>query len=136
MLAALLREYVRATDSESSQEAVAMSITPTKTAAAMVAEAKSRVENLPPARVASEIESGEALLVDVREADERVQNGVIKGAVHAPRGMIEFYADPTSPYHRPESSSTGASSSSAHPVAGRRSRPTHLRRSATAGLRT
>src|SRR2546422_452556 len=39
---------------------------------------------------------------DIGEADERAQNGVIKGAVHAPRGMIEFYADPTSPYHRPE----------------------------------
>ena len=79
-----------------------MSTTQTKTAAAMVAEAKSRVENLPPTAVASEIESRKALLVDIREADERVQNGVIKGAVHAPRGMIEFYADPTSPYHRPE----------------------------------
>ena len=79
-----------------------MSTTQTKTAAAMVAEAKSRIENLPPSKVASEIDGGEALLVDIREAEERVQNGVIKGAVHAPRGMIEFYADPTSPYHRPE----------------------------------
>jgi len=84
------------------QEAVVMSTTQTKTAAAMVAEAKSRIENLSPAMVASEIEGGAALVVDIREADERVQNGVIKGAVHAPRGMIEFYADPTSPYHRPE----------------------------------
>jgi rhodanese-related sulfurtransferase len=74
----------------------------TKTAAAMIAEAKSRIENLSPAMVASEIEGGAALVVDIREADERVQNGVITGAVHAPRGMIEFYADPTSPYHRPE----------------------------------
>src|ERR1051325_553409 len=90
------------TDSESIQEAVAMSTTQTKTAAAMLAEAKSRIENLPPAAVAGEIEGGKALLVDIREADERAQNGVIKGAVHAPRGMIEVYADPTSPYHRPE----------------------------------
>ena len=52
--------------------------------------------------MASEIDGGEALLVDIRETEERVQNGVIKGAVHAPRGMIEFYADPTTPYHRPE----------------------------------
>jgi len=79
-----------------------MSTTQTKTAAAMVAEAKSRIENLSPAMVASEMQGGAALIVDIREADERVQNGVIKGAVHAPRGMIEFYADPTSPYHRPE----------------------------------
>src|SRR5256885_8702666 len=79
-----------------------MSTTQTKTAATMVAEAKSRIENLSPAVVASEVDSGEALLVDIREDDERDQNGVSKGAVHAPRGMIEFYADPTTPYHRPE----------------------------------
>jgi rhodanese-related sulfurtransferase len=79
-----------------------MSTTQTKTAGAMVAEAKARIENLGPAAVAAEIGSGGALLVDIREADERVKNGVISGAVHAPRGMIEFYADPSTPYHRPE----------------------------------
>jgi rhodanese-related sulfurtransferase len=79
-----------------------MSTTQAKTAAAMVADAKSRAENLTPVAVAQEVEGGQALLVDIREAEERVQNGVISGAVHAPRGMIEFYADPTSPYHRPE----------------------------------
>jgi rhodanese-related sulfurtransferase len=79
-----------------------MSSTTTKTAAVMVAEAKSQVENLPPKRVAEELESGTVVLIDLREANERVENGVIKGAVHAPRGMLEFYADPTSPYHRPE----------------------------------
>jgi rhodanese-related sulfurtransferase len=79
-----------------------MSSTTTKTAASMVAEAKSRVENLAPTRVAEELESGTAVLIDLREANERVENGVIKGAIHAPRGMLEFYADPTSPYHRPE----------------------------------
>jgi rhodanese-related sulfurtransferase len=78
-----------------------MSSTVKKTAAAMVAEAKTRVENLPPAKVADEVGSG-VLLVDIREAEERVQNGVIRGALHAPRGMLEFYADPTSPYHRAE----------------------------------
>jgi rhodanese-related sulfurtransferase len=67
----------------------------------LITEAKSRIENLPPSRVVEEIRDG-ALLVDIREPEERAQNGVIKGAVHAPRGMLEFYADPTSPYHRPE----------------------------------
>ena len=78
-----------------------MSTTATKTAAAMVAEAKARIENLAPADVARELGEG-ALLVDIREADERAQNGVIAGAIHAPRGMLEFYADPSSPYHRAE----------------------------------
>lgn len=79
-----------------------MKSTVTKTVAAMVAEAKSRIENLPPAQVADEIGRDGVLLVDIREADEREKQGVIKGAVHAPRGMLEFYADPASPYHRPE----------------------------------
>ena len=78
-----------------------MSSTVTKTAAQMVAEARTRIENLPASTVAEELRSG-ALLVDIREPEERVQNGTIPGAVHAPRGMLEFYADPASPYHRPE----------------------------------
>lgn len=72
------------------------------TVAEMVAAAKQRVENLTVDQVAREIESGDALLVDLREPEERTQNGGIAGAVSAPRGMLEFWADPTSPYHRPE----------------------------------
>jgi rhodanese-related sulfurtransferase len=79
-----------------------MSATTTKTAAEMVAEAKSRIENLTPTQVAAELERGDAVLVDLREPEERAANGVISGAVHAPRGMLEFYADPSSPYHRAE----------------------------------
>jgi rhodanese-related sulfurtransferase len=74
----------------------------TTTAAAMVAAAKQRVENLTVDQTAVELASAETLLVDLREPEERMQNGVIPGAVHAARGMLEFYADPTSPYHRPE----------------------------------
>lgn len=74
----------------------------TTTAAAMVAAAKQRIENLTVDQVAAELAGGNALLIDVREVDERLQQGVIPHAMHAPRGMIEFYANPTSPYHRPE----------------------------------
>ena len=73
-----------------------------KTAAELVAEAKPRVENLTVDQVARELEHGDALLVDLREPEERAQHGTIPGAVPAPRGMLEFYADPTSAYHRPE----------------------------------
>ncbi len=73
-----------------------------KSAAEMVSEAKQRVENLTVDQVAQELEGGDALLVDVREPGERAQQGVIPGAVSAPRGMLEFWADPTSNYHRPE----------------------------------
>ena len=72
----------------------------TQTAAAMVAEAKTRVENLTPEDVEREVRAG-AVLVDIREPDER-QGGAIAGSTHAARGMLEFYADSTSPYHRPE----------------------------------
>ncbi len=73
-----------------------------RTAAELVAEAKQRVENLSPEQAAAELASGAAVLVDLREPGERVENGAIPGAVHAPRGMLEFYADPTSKYHKPE----------------------------------
>jgi rhodanese-related sulfurtransferase len=70
------------------------------TVAEMVAEARKRVQNLTPDELAAELESGDVLLVDVREPGERERAGAIEGAVEAPRGMLEFYADPTSPYHR------------------------------------
>lgn len=74
----------------------------TKTAAHLVAEARAKIENLSPTDVAAELKAGDALLVDLREPAERVEHGVIPGAIHAPRGMLEFYADPTSAYHRVE----------------------------------
>ncbi|RJF73102.1 MULTISPECIES: rhodanese-like domain-containing protein [Deinococcus] len=73
-----------------------------RTAAQMVQEAKQRVENLTPQQVADELQQGDALLVDIREPGEREQTGVIPGAISAPRGMLEFWADPSSPYHRQE----------------------------------
>lgn len=72
------------------------------TVATLVAEAKSRVENLTADDVAAELAAGDALLVDLREEDERTRVGTIPEAISAPRGMLEFWADPTSPYHRPE----------------------------------
>lgn len=71
------------------------------TAAQLVAQAKSRVENLTPDQVAAET-AGDAVLVDLREPGELANDGMIAGAVHAPRGMLEFWADPSSPYHRSE----------------------------------
>ncbi|MBA2521633.1 MAG: rhodanese-like domain-containing protein [Chloroflexia bacterium] len=73
-----------------------------KTAAELVTEAKQRVANLTVDEVAAEVERGDALLVDLREPGERAEHGAIPGAVQAPRGMIEFWADPTSAYHRAE----------------------------------
>lgn len=73
-----------------------------KTAAEMVADAKSRIRNLSPDEVAAELSRGNVVVIDVREPQEREENGAIPGSVSAPRGMLEFYADPSSPYHREE----------------------------------
>ncbi len=72
-----------------------------KTAAQLVQQAKADIENLNPDQVQAELAGGDVLLVDVRDAPER-EAGVIPGAVHASRGMLEFYADPASPYHKTE----------------------------------
>lgn len=76
-----------------------------KTTMDMVAFAKSRVTNLSPDQVAKEIEAG-ATLIDLREPGERIEHGTIPTAISAPRGMLEFWADPTSPYHRSEFDAT------------------------------
>lgn len=68
-------------------------------AADLVGAAKARVENLTVEEVAAELESGDAVLVDLRETEERSSTGSIPGAIHVPRGMLEFRADPATPYH-------------------------------------
>ena len=73
-----------------------------KTVRQMVAEAKERIQSLSVEEVASEIEGGDALLLDLREDDERFLEGTIPGSLHVPRGMIELSADPTSPLYRRE----------------------------------
>lgn len=72
-----------------------------KTAAQLVQEAKLGIENLTPDQVQSEMAAGGVTVVDIRDASE-LAGGMIPGAVHASRGMLEFYADPSSPYHKPE----------------------------------
>ena len=69
--------------------------------AEMVSKARTEIQNLTPDQVAAEIERAGVILVDVREPNE-VADGVIPGAISVPRGMLEFHADPTSPYHLDE----------------------------------
>lgn len=71
---------------------------PHTTTAQLVAEAKAQLENLTPDQVEAEVAAG-ALLVDVREGIECAL-GMIPGALHIPRGMLEFRADPASPAHK------------------------------------
>lgn len=67
----------------------------------MVAAARARIENLAPHEVAAALDE-DAVLLDLREPAERDAQGQIPGAIAAPRGMLEFWADPDSPYHRAE----------------------------------
>lgn len=62
---------------------------------------KKEIEELDVEQLRKEMESDDDLLVvDLRELQERVDLGTIPGSVHAPRGMLEFWADPASPYYR------------------------------------
>lgn len=69
--------------------------------AEMVASAKTNIENLRPEEAYAEHRDGSTLFVDIRESEELATSGVIPGAHHAPRGMLEFFADPASSYHQP-----------------------------------
>jgi rhodanese-related sulfurtransferase len=67
----------------------------------MLAEANAAVPRLDPAEVRNRMNRGDVLIVDVRDAPELASGGKLKGAVHVSRGMLEFRADPDSPYHDP-----------------------------------
>lgn len=71
----------------------------TGTAAALVAAARSRVEELDVDRFAEEADRPDTVVVDLREPGELGTAGRIPGSVHVPRGMLEFRSDPTSAYH-------------------------------------
>lgn len=72
-----------------------------KTALDLVREASAGIEELSPDQVENELATGTALF-DVRESEELQQQGRIEGSIHAPRGMIEFYADASLPYYKPK----------------------------------
>jgi len=66
-----------------------------------LAAANAAVPRISHADAASLMERGDALVVDVREAPELASGGKVKGAVHVPRGVLEFRADPELPSHDP-----------------------------------
>ena len=71
----------------------------TKTAVGMIQEARAQVGIVHAKEALDEKNVGGAVLVDVREPEEW-QHGHIDGSVPAPRGLLEFFADPTSPRHK------------------------------------
>ncbi|MEO0938047.1 MAG: rhodanese-like domain-containing protein [Pseudomonadota bacterium] len=71
-----------------------------KTAAQMVAEARARIEEVETADLIAQHGAEDLVIVDIRDPRERARTGAIPGAVHAPRGMVEFWVDPDSPYYK------------------------------------
>ena len=68
----------------------------------MLAEANAVIETVSVADAFDVADDDDVVFVDVRETAERQAGGGIPGSVHAPRGFLEFYADPESPMHVPE----------------------------------
>ena len=74
-----------------------MAIIPVKE---LVDRANAEVSVWKPGEALARQHDGTAILVDVRDVRELDREGRVSGAVHAPRGMLEFWFDPSSPYHK------------------------------------
>ena len=71
-----------------------------KSSAEMVAEARERIREIETAELISMMDDPDVVIVDIRDIRERLRKGFIPGSVHAPRGMVEFWVDPDSPYFK------------------------------------
>ena len=70
------------------------------TAMRMVEEATAGIESVPVEAALALVHDPSVQFVDIRDVRELDREGMIPGACHAPRGMLEFWVDPESPYHR------------------------------------
>lgn len=66
----------------------------------LVSEAHARVCTLTLEEAKARLDSPDAVFVDIRDVRELEREGMIPGAFHAPRGMLEFWVDPESPYYK------------------------------------
>lgn len=71
-----------------------------KSSADLVAEARTRIAEIETADLIARHGDPDLVIVDIRDVRERQKTGFIPGSVHAPRGMLEFWIDPDSPYYR------------------------------------
>ena len=71
-----------------------------KSVSELVAAAEARIERLTPEQARQLLEDPDVRFVDIRDVRELKREGTVPGALHAPRGMLEFWVDPDSPYHR------------------------------------
>ena len=68
---------------------------------AMLAEANARIKTLSATEAIALQDRDDVVFVDLRDPRELNREGRLPGAVHCPRGMLEFWIDPESPYHKP-----------------------------------
>lgn len=68
---------------------------------AMLDEAMAEIVTLTPGQAAERLDKPDAVFVDLRDPRELERDGMIPNAFHATRGMLEFWIDPESPYHKP-----------------------------------
>lgn len=73
----------------------------TKGVKALLAEANSLVETMPVEEAKQKVLDENYVFVDLRDIRELQRTGMIPGAFSCPRGMLEFWIDPDSPYHKP-----------------------------------
>jgi len=66
----------------------------------MVVAAKARIEEMTAKQALDLLNDDSVLIVDIRDIRERHKLGYIPGSYHAPRGMLEFWVDPQSPYFK------------------------------------
>ena len=68
---------------------------------ALVENAEREITTLTPAEVRTAMDDPNTIIVDIRDVRELWRDGKIPGAIHSPRGMTEFWIDPTCEYHKP-----------------------------------
>lgn len=66
----------------------------------LISEANARIRTLTLDEAKAKLNSPDAVFVDIRDVRELEREGMIPGAFHAPRGMLEFWVDPDSPYYK------------------------------------
>ena len=71
-----------------------------KTVNNMVAEAKSKINEIDAKEAIKLFNDENVIFIDIRDIRERQKLGFIPGSFHAPRGMLEFWIDPESPYFK------------------------------------
>ena len=72
----------------------------TVSSAELVARAKQQIKEISSSEAIDIHNDSEVVIVDIRDVRERQREGFIPDSVHAPRGMIEFWVDPDSPYFK------------------------------------